>query len=167
MQPHVPDLPRVEESVQQPEDSEDSEDSQDSQDVEPEQDSMNMDKKLSDDEVVKQFRGRSLSQKLRIFKRVLRQSHQSFILLVKTWIEDTAGDDRGRLRQGKAKQLLDLIWDDEDGLLPLFEKTETFQERVATSTVKIIRSELSMPSKEVKTFGKFDSSANLEAFDLR
>jgi hypothetical protein len=47
------------------------------------------------------FRGRSLSQKLEIFKRVLRQSHQSFILLVKTWIEDTAGDDLGRLRQGK------------------------------------------------------------------
>ena len=90
-------------------------------------------------------------------------------LLVKRWlvIEDTAGDDRGRLRQGKAKQLLDLIWDDEDGLLPLFEKTETFQERVTTSTVKIIRSDLSMLSKEVKTFGKFDSSANLEAFDLR
>jgi len=58
MQPHVPDLPRVEESVQQLEDS--SEDSEDSQDVEPEQENMNMDKKLSD-EVVKQFRGRSLS----------------------------------------------------------------------------------------------------------
>jgi len=51
MQPHIPDLPRVEESVQQLEDS---------QDVEPEQENMNMDKKLSD-EVVKQFRGRSLS----------------------------------------------------------------------------------------------------------
>ena len=50
--------PRVEESVQQLEDS--SEDSEDSQDVEPEQENMNMDKKLSD-EVVKQFRGRSLS----------------------------------------------------------------------------------------------------------
>ena len=99
---------------------------------------------------------------------MLRQYHQSFILPVKTWIEDTAGDDRGRLRQGKAKQLLDLIWDDgKDGLLPLFEKTETFQERVATSTVKIIRSELSVLNKEVKMFGKFDSSVNLEAFDLR
>jgi hypothetical protein len=52
-----------------------------------------MDKKLSDDGVVKQFRGRSLSQKL---KHVLRQSHQSFILLVKTWIEDTVGDKPGR-----------------------------------------------------------------------
>jgi hypothetical protein len=139
--------------VQQPDESEDSEDSQDSQDVEPEQENMNMDKKLSDDEVIKQFRGRSLSQKLGIFKRVLRQSHQSFILLVETWIEDTAGGDRGRLRQGKAKQLLDLIWDDdEDGLLPLFEKTETFQERVTTSTVKIIHSELSVLNKEAKMF---------------
>jgi hypothetical protein len=96
-------LPRVEGSVQQPEDSEDSEDSQD---MEPEQENINMDTKLSDDEIVKQFRGRSLSQKLGIFKRVLRQSHHPFILLVKTWIEDTAGDDRGSLRQGKAKQLL-------------------------------------------------------------
>jgi len=45
--------------VQQLEDN--SEDGEDSQDVEPEQENMNMDKKLSDDEVVKQFRGRSLS----------------------------------------------------------------------------------------------------------
>jgi len=44
--------------VQQLEDN--SEDGEDSQDVEPEQENMNMDKKLSD-EVVKQFRGRSLS----------------------------------------------------------------------------------------------------------
>jgi hypothetical protein len=79
-----------------------------------------MDKKLSDDEVVKQFRGRSLSQKLGIFKRVLAigQSHQSFILLVKTWIEDTVGDDRGRPRQGRQSSCLTSFrWDDdEDGL---------------------------------------------------
>ena len=75
MQPHIPGFPWpwVEESVE--------EGSEDSQDVEPEQENMNMDK---------QFRGRSLSQKL---KRVLGQSHQSLILFVKTWIEDT--DDRG------------------------------------------------------------------------
>ena len=67
---------------------------------------MNVDKRLSDNEVVKQFRGRSLSQTLGIFKRVLRQSHQSFILLVKTWIEDTLGDDRGRHRQGRQSSCL-------------------------------------------------------------
>jgi hypothetical protein len=51
------------------------EDSKDSEDVESEQENMNMDKKLFDNEVVKQFHGRSLSQKLGIFKRMLRQSH--------------------------------------------------------------------------------------------
>ena len=68
-----------------------------------------MDKKLSDD-----------SQQLGIFKRarVLGQSHQSFILLVKTWIEDTVGDDRGRPRQGRQSSCLtSFIWDDdEDGV---------------------------------------------------
>ena len=73
--PDLPDLPRVECNNSKTLDSEDS------QDVEPEQENMNMDK---------QFRGRSLSQKL---KRVLGQSHQSLILFVKTWIEDI--DDRG------------------------------------------------------------------------
>ena len=64
----MPDLPRVPESVQQLEDSQNSDDSQD---VEQEQEHMDMDKKLSDDEIFKLFRGRSLSQKLEIFKRVL------------------------------------------------------------------------------------------------
>jgi hypothetical protein len=65
--------------------------------------------------------------------------------------------------------LLDLIWGDgENGLLPLFERTESFQERVATSTVKVIRSELStLNIKEVRMFGKFiNLSANLEEFSL-
>lgn len=69
---------------------------------------------------------------------MLRQSHASFIP-IKIWIEDVAGDGQGRLRQKKAKQLLDLIWDgDKDSLLPLFERTEAFQERVAANTMKVI-----------------------------
>ena len=78
MQAHVPDLPDLPRVECNNSKTLDSEDSEDSQDVEPEQENM------------KQFRGRSLSQKL---KRVLGQSHQSLILFVKTWIEDT--DDRG------------------------------------------------------------------------
>jgi hypothetical protein len=81
--------------------------------------------KLSDDELVSQFSGRSLSE---IFKRVLRQSHQTFDDLIKAWIHDTPGDNYGPLRQRKANRILDLIWQDESGLLPLFEKTESFKE---------------------------------------
>ncbi|KAN0079238.1 hypothetical protein V8E54_004452 [Elaphomyces granulatus] len=98
--------------------------------------------KLSDDELVSQFSGRSLSEKLEIFKRVLRQSHQTFDDLIKAWIHDTPGDNYGPLRQRKANRILDLIWQDESGLLPLFERTESFKERIATSTAKVIRSEL-------------------------
>lgn len=89
---------KVRESVQQPEDSGDSEDREGVEDMD----------KLSDDEIVKQFRGRSLNQKLEIFKRVLRQSHRSFI---KTWIEDMTGDGQGRLRQRKANQLLVTLYE--------------------------------------------------------
>jgi hypothetical protein len=64
-----------------------------------------MDKKLSDDEIVKQFRGRSLGQKLENLQacaNYTKQSHQSFILLklVKTWIEDTAHAMRRITRPG-------------------------------------------------------------------
>jgi hypothetical protein len=59
--------------------------------------------------------------------------------------------------------LLGLIWDDDEGgILTLFEGTETFQERFATSTVKVIRSELSVLNKEARIFGRFYSSVNLE-----
>jgi len=122
---------------------------------------------LSDDELVKGFTGKSLSEKLGIFKRILRQSHQSFNDLIKAWIDDTAGDDHGPLRQRKAKQILDLIWEDENGLLSVFEKTESFQERVATSTVKVIRSELAVLNTEVKMFGRFDPTVNLEELNLQ
>ena len=53
-----------------------------------------MDKKLPDDEVVKQFCDRSLRQKL---KCVLRQSHQSFIHLVEAWIQqEMSGEVTGK-----------------------------------------------------------------------
>jgi len=109
--------------------------------------------KLSDDELVNQFDRKSLNEKLELFKRVLRKSHQTFSDLIKAWIHDTPGDNcHGPLRQRKAKQIVDLIWQDENGLLPLFEKTESFNERVATSTVKVIRSKLDVLNTSVKAF---------------
>jgi hypothetical protein len=123
--------------------------------------------KLSDDELVSQFSGRSLSEKLEIFKRVLRQSHQTFDDLIKAWIHDTPGDNYGPLRQRKANRILDLIWQDESGLLPLFEKTESFKERIAISTAKVIRSELDVLNTKVKVFGRFDPTMNPEELNLR
>ena len=84
------------------------------------------------------------------------KSHQTFSDLIKAWIHYTPGDNcHGPLRQRKAKQIVDLIWQDENGLLPLFEKTESFNERVATSTVKVIRSEPDVLNTSVKAFGRF------------
>ena len=84
------------------------------------------------------------------------------------WIHDTAGDtNSGPLRQRKAKQILDLIWENENGFLPLFEQTESFKERVVESTTKIIRSELEVLNKKVKAFGRFDPNANPEGLDLQ
>ena len=110
-----------------------------------------------------QFDRKSLNEKLELFKRVLRKSHQTFSDLIKAWIHDTPGDNcHGPLRQRKAKQIVDLIWQDENGLLPLFEKTESFNERVAISTVKVIRSELDVLNTNVKAFGRFDPTMNPE-----
>lgn len=122
--------------------------------------------KLSDDELVGQFAGKSLSEKLAIFKGVLRQSHQSFSDLIKAWIHETA-DDRGPLRQRKATQILDLLWQEENGLLRLLEKTKSFKERVIKSTVKVIHSELDVLNTKVKVFGRFDPAMNPEEFDLQ
>lgn len=124
--------------------------------------------KLSDDELVEQFSGRSFGDKLAIFRRILRQSHQSFDDFIKAWIRDTAGDTyHGTGRQKKAKRILDIIWEDENELLPLFENTESFKERVVKSTVKIIRSELQVLNKKVKALGKFDPTANPEELDFQ
>lgn len=124
--------------------------------------------KLSDDELVNQFDRKSLNEKLELFKRVLRKSHQTFSDLIKAWIHDTPGDNcHGPLRQRKAKQIVDLIWQDENGLLPLFEKTESFNERVATSTVKVIRSELDVLNTSVKAFGRFGGDNLPNVRDLR
>jgi hypothetical protein len=72
MQPHVPDLPRVEESVVLTACHNQCNNSKTVKTVKTDRRIWTWIKKLSDDEVVKQFRGRSLSQKPGIFKRVFR-----------------------------------------------------------------------------------------------
>jgi len=81
-------------------------------------------------------------------------------------MEDTSGDTTGLLRQRKAKQVLDLIWEEDHELLPLFEKTESFPERIMASAVNIIRSNLAALNRHVREFGKWDSITNLEEVDL-
>jgi hypothetical protein len=115
---------------------------------------------------VEQFCRRSVSEKQRILKRVMRQSHIPFCQFIKSWIEDTSGDTAGLLRQRKAKQILDLIWEEENGLLPLFEETQSFPERVMASAANIIRSDLATLNRHVREFGKWDSITNLEEVDL-
>jgi hypothetical protein len=115
---------------------------------------------------VDQFFRRSVGEKQRILKRVMRQSHISFCQVVKTWIEDAPGDTTGPLRQRKAKQILDLIWEEENELLPLFEKTESFPERVMASAANIIRSDLATLNRHVREFGKWDAITNLEDVPL-
>ena len=75
----------------------------------------------------------------------------------------TQGGDSGLLRQKKASQILDIIWQDENALLLLLEKTE----RVVTSTVKVVRSELDVLNTRVKVFGQFVPTMNPEKLHLQ
>ena len=76
-------------------------------------------------------------------------------------MEDTPGDTTGLARQRKAKQVLDLIWEEDNELLPLFEKTESFPERIMASAVNV-----AALNRHVREFGKWDSITNLEEVDL-
>ena len=130
--------------------------------------------KLSDDELVRWFTGKSL--------RSWRYSNwfydtlinHSAILFVKPGLTidtsyTTSGGDSGLFRQRnlKASQILDIIWQDENALLPLLEKTESFKERVVTSTVKVVRSELDVLNTKVKVFSQFDPTMNPEKLHLQ
>ncbi|KAN0079731.1 hypothetical protein V8E54_004945 [Elaphomyces granulatus] len=88
--------------------------------------------------------------------------------LIKAWIDDTSyttsGGDSELLRQRKASQILDIIWQDENALLPLLEKTESFKERVVTSTAKFVRSGLDVLNTKVKVFGQFDPTMTLRNY---
>ena len=113
------------------------------------------------EQILEQMNSRlSLNQKLDLILHILRRSRTTFADLVRAWIESTPGEPTGRARQQKAKQLLDPIWDED--MLPLFERTDTFQERVTDSTTKVIRSELKELQKKVLVFGKYDTATNVE-----
>ena len=99
-------------------------------------------------------------QKLDLINLLLRRSHLTFIDLVRAWLENAGGEPTGKARQAKARQLLDLVWDED--LLPLFEKTDTFEERTTGSATKVVRSELVSLQKNVPLFGKYDPDFNLE-----
>ena len=92
--------------------------------------------------------------------QMLRSARMSFGDLIRAWIECTSGQLTGKAHQLKARELLDIIWDDD--LLPLFEQTDTFQERVTGSTVKVIYSELGQLQQNTRTFGRYDPSVNVE-----
>jgi hypothetical protein len=55
---------------------------------------------------------------------ILRRSGLSFGDLIRAWIESAPGKATGKARQAKAKQVIDIIWNDD--MLPLFEEIETF-----------------------------------------
>jgi len=106
----------------------------------------------------------SLDEKLDLIICLLRRSRTTFADLVRAWIESTPGEPTGRARQHKAKQLLDIIWDED--MLPLFEVTDTFSERVTDSTSKVIRTELKALQKKVLVFGKYDATRNVEDIEF-
>jgi hypothetical protein len=120
--------------------------------------------KLSDDELVRQFTGKSLRswRYLNWFYDTLI-NHSVILLKPGLTTQVTQGGDSGLLRQKKASQILDIIWQDENALLLLLEKTE----RVVTSTVKVVRSELDVLNTKVKVFGQFDPTMNPEKLHLQ
>jgi len=96
-----------------------------------------------------------------IFRRILRQSHQSFDDFIKTWIRDTAGDTMEHVdKKGETNSRPYMVrWE-----WITSAKTESFKEWAVKSTVKITRSELQVL---VKALGKFDPTANPEEPDLQ
>ena len=103
--------------------------------------------------------GSSRSDKVNFVMQMLRHARMSFGDLIRAWIECTPGAPTGKARQLKARQVLDIIWDDD--MMPLFEKTDTFHERVTDSTVKVIRLELRQLQQNTRVFGRYDPSVNV------
>ena len=103
----------------------------------------------------------SKTEKVNLICYILRRSGLTFGDLIKAWIESTSGEAR---RQAKAKQVINVIWN--DGMLPLFEKTETFNELVTDSTIKIVRSELEELQRSALLFKEYDLTMNLADIDF-
>ena len=85
--------------------------------------------------------------------------------LIKLWIRKTPGRMTGKRHQEKAKQLLDLIWGNED-MLALFSRTESFAERVAGSAAQVVQAEVDVLRENTHFFGKYDSTVNIDDMDF-
>jgi hypothetical protein len=84
-----------------------------------------------------------------------------------SWIRETPGQMTGNRHQEKAKQLLDFIWGRED-VLALCLRTESFAERVAGSSVRVIQAEVDVLQENTRFFGKYDSTttSNIDEMDF-
>jgi hypothetical protein len=51
-------------------------------------------------------------------------------------------------------------------MLLLFEKTDTFHERVTDSTVRVIRSELRQLQENIRAFGRYDPSVRIDEINF-
>jgi len=90
----------------------------------------------------------------------------SWVDLIELWIRETPGQMTGIRHQEKAKQLLDLIWGNED-MLALFSRTESFAERVTGSAARIIQAEVDFLRENTRFFRKYDSAtANIDETDF-
>ena len=96
---------------------------------------------------------------------ILHSSGMTWVDLIKLWIRKTPGQMTGKRHQEKAKQLLDLIWGNED-MLALFSRTESFAERVAGSAAQVVQAEVDVLRENTRFFGKYDSTVNIDDMDF-
>lgn len=85
--------------------------------------------------------------------------------LIELWIRETPGQMTGKRHQEKAKQLLDLIWGNED-MLALFSRTESFSERVAGSAAQVAQAKVDVLRENTRFFRKYDSTVNIDDMDF-
>jgi len=89
----------------------------------------------------KLFIGKTRKEKKDMISSILHSSGMSWVDLIELWIRETPGKMTGIRHQEKAKQLLDLIWGNED-MLALFSRTESFAERVTESAARVIQADV-------------------------
>jgi hypothetical protein len=112
------------------------------------------------------FIGKTRKEKKDIISSMVRSSGMTWVDLMGLWIRDTPGQMTGKRHQEKAKQVLDLIWGNED-MLALFSRTESFAERVTGSAARVVQAEVDVLRENTRFFGKYDSTANLDEIDFR
>ena len=96
---------------------------------------------------------------------IIHSSGMTWVDLIELWIRDTPGKMTGKRHQEKAKQVLDLIWGNED-MLSLFSRTESFAERVTGSAALVVQAEVDVLRENARFFGKYDSTANPDEIDF-